>query len=88
VVFALIAFVLRHRATGSRVLLPAIAGVVLSLAAAVVQQAETGIASLGLSYNALYHLVQAVGLLLIFVAARGLANGPPGAMCAASVGKS
>ena len=52
----------------------AIAGIVLSLVAAVIQQTQTGIPSLRLSHNALYHLVQAAGLLLIFLTARGLAN--------------
>ena len=74
IVFALIAFVLAYRASCNSVLLFAIAGIVLSLIAAVVQQTQTGIAALGLSHNALYHLVQAAGLLLIFLTARGLAS--------------
>jgi hypothetical protein len=76
IMFALIAFVLAYRASGNTVLLFAIAGIVLSLIAAVIQQTQTGIAALGLSHNALYHVVQAVGLLLIFLTARGL--GSPG----------
>jgi hypothetical protein len=72
IVFALIAFVLAYRASGRAVLLFAIAGIVLSLIAAVIQQTQAGIAALGLSHNALYHVVQAVGLLLIFLTARGL----------------
>jgi hypothetical protein len=72
IVFALIAFVLAYRASGAAVLLSAIAGIVLSLIAAVIQQTHTGIVALGLSHNALYHLVQAAGLLLIFLTARGL----------------
>ena len=71
-VFALAAFVLAYRASGNAVLLYAIAGIALSLIAAVIQQTQTGIAALGLSHNALYHVVQAVGLLLIFLTARGL----------------
>ena len=74
IVFALIAFVLAYRASGNPSMLFAIAGIVLSLIAAVVQQTQTGIAALGLSHNALYHLVQAAGLLLIFLTARGLAS--------------
>ena len=50
----------------------------LSLIAAVIQQTQTGIVALGLSHNALYHLVQAVGLLLIFLTARGLARAERG----------
>jgi hypothetical protein len=76
IIFALVAFVLAYRASGNAVLLFAIAGIVLSLIAAVIQQTQTGIATLGLSHNALYHVVQAVGLLLIFLTARGL--GSPG----------
>ena len=71
IMFALIAFVLAYRASGKAVLLFAIAGIVLSLIAAVIQQTQTGIVALGLTHNALYHLVQAVGLLLIFLTARG-----------------
>ena len=73
-IFALVAFVLAYRASGNAVLLFAIAGIVLSLIAAVIQQTHTGIVALGLTHNALYHLVQAVGLLLIFLTARGLAS--------------
>ena len=73
-IFALIAFVLAYRASGTAVLLFAIAGIVLSLIAAVIQQTHTGIVALGLTHNALYHLVQAVGLLLIFLMARSLAG--------------
>jgi hypothetical protein len=72
-VFALVAFGLAYRATGRSSLLFAMAGIVLSLIAAVIQQTHTGIAALGISHNALYHLVQAVGLLLIFLTARRLA---------------
>ena len=74
IVFALIAFVLAYRASGNPSMLLAVAGIVLSLIAAVIQQTQTGIVALGLSYNALYHLVQAAGLLLIFLTARGLAS--------------
>ena len=72
-VFALIAFVLAYRSSGRSLLLFAVAGIVLSLVAAVIQQTQTGIPSLRLTHNALYHLVQAAGLLLIFLTARGLA---------------
>lgn len=74
IIFALAAFVLAYRTSGNAVLLFAIAGVVLSLIAAIIQQTHTGIAALGLSHNALYHVVQAVGLLLIFLTARGLGS--------------
>jgi hypothetical protein len=54
-------------------LLPGIAGLLLSFMAAAIQQAGAHIPSLQLSHNALYHLVQAVALLMIFFTARGLA---------------
>ena len=54
-------------------LLAGIAGLLLSFIAAAIQQTEARIASLQLSHNALYHLVQAVALLFIFLTARGLA---------------
>jgi hypothetical protein len=54
-------------------LLPGIAGLLLSFIAAAIQQTEARIASLQLSHNALYHLVQAAALLMIFLTARGLA---------------
>ena len=73
-IFALAAFVLAYRASGNAVLLFAIAGIVMSLIAAVIQQTQTGIATLGLSHNALYHVMQAVGLVLIFLTARGLGS--------------
>jgi hypothetical protein len=53
-------------------LLPGIAGLLLSFMAAAIQQTEARIPSLQLSHNALYHLVQAVALLMIFFTARGL----------------
>jgi len=74
IIFALVTFVLAYRSSGNAVLILSIAGIVLSLIAAVIQQTHTGIVALGLTHNALYHLVQAVGLLLIFLTARGLAS--------------
>lgn len=84
IIFALIAFVLAYRASGRPSLMFAIAGIVLSLIAAIIQQTQTGIVALGLSHNALYHVVQAVGLLLIFLTARGLGRAghePAGPSC-------
>ena len=70
VTFVLITFVLTYLRRPRNDVLAGIAGLILSFAAAAIQQTETAI--LGLTHNALYHLVQAVALLLIFVAARGL----------------
>jgi hypothetical protein len=68
--FLLLALVVAYRRCGGAHLLAGMAGVALSFLAAMVQQSETG--ALGLSHNAVYHIVQAVALLLIFVAALGL----------------
>jgi len=70
--FALAAFVLTYVRRRAAYMLPGIAGLLLSFAAAGIQQG--GIAALGLSHNALYHVVQALALLLIFLTARGLAQ--------------
>lgn len=73
-VFLLFAFVLVYRRRRRTNLLAGIAGLALSFAAAAIQLSGVAILSLGLSHNALYHLVQAVALLLIFPAALGLAR--------------
>jgi uncharacterized protein DUF6962 len=70
--FLLTSFVLTYLRRPRNYLVAGIVGLTLSFAAAAIQQSETGILSLGLSHNALYHLVQAAALLLIFPAARGL----------------
>jgi hypothetical protein len=44
----------------------------LTLAAAGVQQARVGLHPVLFDHNALYHLIQAVALLLLFMAARGI----------------
>lgn len=54
---------------------PFLRGVVallLTFAAAAVQQAHVGLHPVFFDHNALYHLIQAVALLLLFVAARGI----------------
>ncbi len=73
-VFLLIAFVLTYLRRHGNYLVAGIAGLALSFAAAAIQQSETGLVSLGLTHNALYHLVQAAALLLIFSAAWGLSR--------------
>lgn len=70
VLFVLLGLVVAYARTGKRALLPGIAGVMLSIVAALIQQMQ--VAALGLSHNALYHVVQAIGLLLIFLTARAL----------------
>jgi len=78
VAFALIAFAVACWRWRKPMLLPAVAGVALTLAAAVIQQQQIVIAALGLSHNALYHLVQAVGLALIFITAWWMNTRQPG----------
>lgn len=50
----------------------ALSGVLLSFVAAYIQHAEVSLTSLHLSHNALYHVVQAIALLLIFLGAMHL----------------
>jgi uncharacterized protein DUF6962 len=70
VALLLLAFALTYRRRPSTYLKVGIVGLVLSFVAAAIQQAE--IRAPGLTHNALYHLVQAVAMLMIFAAARGL----------------
>ena len=70
VAFLLLAFALTYRRRPSSYLRAGIAGLVLSFVAAAIQQAE--IRAPGLTHNALYHLVQAVAMLMIFAAAQGI----------------
>jgi hypothetical protein len=49
-----------------------IAGVALTFVAAAVQHGRIGLHPRYFNHNALYHLIQAFALLLIFLAARGL----------------
>jgi hypothetical protein len=70
VAFLLLAFALTCRQRPSSYLGAGIAGLVLSFVAAAIQQAE--IRAPGLTHNALYHLVQAVAMLMIFAAAQGI----------------
>lgn len=74
--FLLLAFVLAHRRKPSAFLLAGIAGVWLTFVAAGVQQGGIGLHPSYFNHNALYHLIQAVGLFLIFLAARGLIRTP------------
>ena len=48
---------------------------VVTLVAAAIQQLEIGIHPTYFNHNALYHLLQAVGLVLLMIAFRGLIMG-------------
>jgi uncharacterized protein DUF6962 len=74
-VFLLGAFVLAYLRQRNGFLLAGIAGLVLTFVAAAVQQSETSLHPVYFNHNALFHVIQAFALLLIFLAARGL-HGP------------
>jgi hypothetical protein len=73
IAFLLVAFILAYRRSRARFLLSGIAGVVLTLVAAGTQQARIGLGPL--NADAVYHLIQAFALVLIFLAARGALQG-------------
>lgn len=79
-IFILVAFVLECRRSSDRFLLPAIIGLSLTFVAAAVQQLGIDIHPVYFNHNALYHAIQAVGLLLLFLGARVLTQrgGAPG----------
>jgi hypothetical protein len=70
--FLMLAFALAYRGRRAGFFLAGIAGVALTFTAAGVQYLGMGLHSVYFNHNALYHLIQAVGLLLIFWTARGL----------------
>jgi hypothetical protein len=70
--FLFFSFVLQIRRGGKRPGLFGAASVFVTLAAAAIQQLEIAIHPVYCNHNALYHLLQAVGLVLLMVAFRGL----------------
>ena len=70
--FLLAALIIAQMRGGFKSPMLAMVGILLSFFAAYVQQAEISLASLYLSHNALYHIVQAIALLLIFLGAMQL----------------
>ena len=74
-VFLLGAFVFVYVRQRNGFLLAGIAGLVLSFVAAAVQQSGMGLHPVYFNHNALFHVIQAFALLLVFLAARGL-RGP------------
>ena len=73
--FLLLAFGIAWLRRRAGFLLAGIAGVVLMFVAAGIQQSGIGLHPLYFDYNALYHLIQALALCLIFLAARGILHG-------------
>jgi hypothetical protein len=73
--FLLGIFMLRYLKQRRPFLLSGVAGSLLTLVAAGIQQSGYGLHPVWFDHNALYHLIQAVAILLLFFAARGLTLG-------------
>ena len=71
-VFLLLAFVGTYSRHRSRPALVGVVGLLLTVAASVVQQAHISIDPRYFNHNAFYHLLEAIALLLIYWAARSL----------------
>ena len=69
--FLFMVFLLRYRQRRSNYGLSGMSGLLLTIAAAGIQQAGVGLHPIWFDHNTLYHLIQAVAILLLFVAARG-----------------
>jgi|SRR5262245_7297812 len=70
VVFLGVSFLVAYRRTQARETLAGLAGLVLTIVAAIVQQRHIAIDATYFNHNALYHLIQMVAFALIFVAGR------------------
>ena len=70
VLFLSVVFVLEYRRSKARSVGIGLAGLVLTLASAGVQRGGIGLHPLYFNHNALYHLIQAVALFMIFRGAR------------------
>jgi hypothetical protein len=70
--FLLAAFIILYLRRHADFVLTGIAGLILSFWAAWVQQGEISLHPVYFNHNALYHLIQAFALFLIFLTARGL----------------
>lgn len=71
-VFLMAAFTVAYRRKPTGFLLAGLWGVALTFAAAAVQQAGIDVHPRYFNHNALYHLIQALAFVLIFIAARDL----------------
>ncbi|MDX1431764.1 MAG: hypothetical protein R3286_04880 [Gammaproteobacteria bacterium] len=70
--FLLLAFWLRYLKDHRPSLLWGVTGLLLTFVAAAVQQLGVGLHRVWFNHNALYHVIQAVALLFLFVASRGI----------------
>ncbi len=71
-VFLMVAFVAAYRSTRQPAMAIGIAGLALTVVAALVQQFHVGLHPRYFNHNALYHAIQAVALFMIFWTARSL----------------
>ena len=69
-IFLLIGFGITYKRTLNRLALVALSGLILTFVAAGIQQLEIGIHAQYFDHNALYHVIQAFGLFLVFSGAR------------------
>ncbi len=76
--FLLLVFVLGYRRSRESGYLPGALAMAITLLAAAVQQSSAAIDALGLTHNALYHLIQGVGLWLLYMSARRLVESHAG----------
>lgn len=72
--FLVVALAVVYRRRCQRAALTGLAGLGLTFAAAAVQQGGVALHPVYFNHNALYHLIQAVGLFLLFRSSRGLAK--------------
>ena len=72
--FLLVALLLAHRKERARPLVFAAAGLALTFVAAAIQQLQIPLHPTYFDHNALYHVVQAIALVMFFVGARYLAG--------------
>ncbi|MEE8388403.1 MAG: hypothetical protein V3R65_07500 [Acidiferrobacterales bacterium] len=70
VFFMLAAFVISYSISGKQEMLYGLAGTILTLAAAIIQRSKIKLHPRYFNHNAIYHVVQAVALLMIFLAAQ------------------
>ncbi|HUF13368.1 MAG TPA: hypothetical protein VMN78_09730 [Longimicrobiales bacterium] len=76
-VFLIVVMTLAYRRARSRPAACAVVGLALTFVAAAVQQLGIAIHPVYFDHNALYHVIQGVALLLIFLGARWTVSAPP-----------
>jgi hypothetical protein len=75
-VFLLVVMILIYQASRARAVAYGITGLALTFVAAAVQQLRIGLHPVYFNHNALYHVIQGVALLLIFLSARWISTSP------------